>query len=56
MPTPHAGSPVTRSSGHRLLALLAAVFLAATGTVFWPAARASAAPVPQDHPLDEPEA
>ena len=44
MPTPHAGSPVTRSPGHRLLALLATVFLAATGTVFWPATPASAAP------------
>jgi hypothetical protein len=44
MPTPHAGSPVTRSPGHRLLALLATVFLAATGTMFWPATPASAAP------------
>ena len=77
MPTPRTGSPMTRSSGHRLgtptsarpaparpggpagpgpatresvglrvATLLAVVFLAATGTVFWPASRASAAPGP----------
>ena len=46
MSTPHAGSTLARPSGHRLLALVAAVLFAATGTVFWPASRASAAPGP----------
>jgi hypothetical protein len=43
MPTVGAGSAVTRPLGHRLLALLATVFVAATGTVFWPAATPAAA-------------
>jgi hypothetical protein len=44
MPAPHTGSLAARSLGHRLFAVLAALFVAATGMLFGPAQPALAAP------------